>query len=159
MTQRAWPEDWDERMAGRGCPICPSLGRGDNDYWVAVCSGEFAEVYLERRTRLPGYCVVVWRHGHVAEPTDLDPGHACGYWTEVLAVGRAVRERFDPVKLNYLTLGNAVPHLHTHVVPRYLDDPAPAGPLAWDQITAPDPAPDADLHRQAADLRVLLARA
>ena len=113
-------------MAGQGCPICVALGQGDNDSWVAVFTGELAEVYLERRSRLPGYCIVVWRHRHIAEPTDLGPEQACGYWEEVLAVGRAVREQFDPVKVNYLTLGNTVPHLHTHVVPRYQDDPVDA---------------------------------
>ncbi len=74
MADLGWPEDWDERMAGRGCLICAAIGQGDNDSWVAVTAGEFAEVYLERRSRLPGYCVVVWRHGHIAEPADLDPG-------------------------------------------------------------------------------------
>ncbi len=143
-------------MAGRGCPLCAALGQGDNDFSVAVITGEFAEVYLERRTRLPGYCVVVWRSGHVAEPADLDDRQACGYWREVLAVGRAVRAHFDPVKMNYLTLGNTVPHLHTHVVPRYRDDPAPGGPIAWEQIFSPDPVPEAGLHRQAATLRHLL---
>ena len=145
-------------MAGRGCPLCAALGQGDNDFWVAVRTGEFAEVYLERRTRLPGYCVVVWRLGHVAEPTDLGDEQSSGYWREVLAAGRAVRDDFGPVKMNYLTLGNTVPHLHTHVVPRYLDDPAPGGPIAWEQIFSPDPVPEADLRRQAASLRALLAR-
>lgn len=158
MTDRGWPEDWADRMAGKECPLCAALGRGDNDFCVAVQAGEFAEVYLERRTRLPGYCIVVWRHGHIAEPDDLDPAQACGYWAEVLAVGRAVRTRFGPVKVNYLILGNAVPHLHAHVVPRYRDDPAPGGPIAWADIFSPEPVPAADLHRQAADLRVLLAR-
>jgi len=125
---------------------------------VAVLTGEFAEVYLERRSRLLGYCIVVWRHGHIAEPTDLDPEQACGYREEVLAVGRAVREQFDPVKVNYLTLGNTVPHLHTHVVPRYRDDPAPGGPIAWEEIFSADPAPEDELRRQAAGLRLLLAR-
>ena len=157
MADRSWPDDWNERLAGRGCPLCAAVGQGDNDYGVHVFTGEFAEVSLERRTRLPGYCIVVWRHGHVAEPADLDPRQACGYWQEVLAVGRAVRAQFDPVKLNYLTLGNTVPHLHTHVVPRYRDDPAPGGPIEWAQIFSPAPVPDADLHRQAAALRVLLA--
>jgi diadenosine tetraphosphate (Ap4A) HIT family hydrolase len=157
MPEREWPEDWAERMAGRGCPMCASLGHGDNDYGVQVFTGEFAEVSLERRTRLPGYCVVVWRHGHVAEPTDLGPREANGYWQDVLAVGRAVRARFDPVKVNYLTLGNTVPHLHTHVVPRYRYDPAPGGPIEWAQIFSSEPAPDAELHRQADALRVLLA--
>jgi len=157
LALAASPGPW-MRMAGHGCPICAALGQGDNDSWVAVFAGEFAEVYLERRSRLPGYCIVVWRHGHIAEPADLSPGQACGYWEEVLAVGRAVRQRFDPVKLNYLTLGNTVPHLHTHVVPRYRDDPAPGGPIAWAEMFSSGPVPEAELHRQAADLRLLLAR-
>ncbi|MBO0835303.1 MAG: HIT family protein [Actinobacteria bacterium] len=137
--------------------MCASLGKGDNDFWVEVFTGAVAEVHLERRTRLPGYCIVMWRHGHIAEPSDLEPDQAGQYWAEVLAAGRAIRALFKPVKLNYLTLGNTVPHLHTHVVPRYLDDPAPGGPIAWEAIFSPDPVPDAELHRQAADLRVLLA--
>ena len=156
MTRGGWPADWAERMAGRGCPICRSLGRGDNNYWVHVHTGQVAEVHLERRTRLPGYCIVVWRLGHVAEPTDLDPEAAGRYWQEVLAAGRAVRERFSPVKLNYQTLGNTVPHLHTHVLPRYTGDPAPGGPIAWQEVSSPDPVPEDELRRHAADLRSLL---
>ncbi|MBO0818425.1 MAG: HIT family protein [Actinobacteria bacterium] len=157
MADRRWPEDWAERMAGRNCPLCRALGQGDNDFGVAVFTGDSAEVRLARRSRLPGYCIVVWRHGHVAEPADLDPEQACQYWQEVLAVGRAVQAVFQPVKLNYMTLGNGVPHLHTHVVPRYPDDPAPGGPIAWEDINSPEPVPDADLRRQAAGLRARLA--
>jgi diadenosine tetraphosphate (Ap4A) HIT family hydrolase len=157
MADHGWPADWDERMAGKDCPLCAALGRGDDPYSVAVRAGRFAEVFLERRTRLPGYCIVMWRLGHVAEPDELDPGQASGYWAEVVAVGRAIRARFGPVKVNYMTLGNTVPHLHTHVVPRYLDDPAPGGPIEWAQIHSADPVPEAELHRQAADLRFLLA--
>jgi diadenosine tetraphosphate (Ap4A) HIT family hydrolase len=158
MAELAWPEDWADRMAGKDCPMCAALGMGDNDFSVAVFTGDVAEVRLERRTRLPGYCIVAWRLGHVAEPTDLDPGQASRYWTEVQAAGQAVRELFSPVKMNYMTLGNTVPHLHTHVLPRYRDDPAPAGPIAWQDILSPDPVPDGTLHRQAADLRELLVR-
>jgi diadenosine tetraphosphate (Ap4A) HIT family hydrolase len=156
MTERAWPADWADRMAGQDCPLCAGLGKGDNDFSVAVFTGEVAEVRLERRSRLPGYCIVVWRLGHIAEPTDLDASQASRYSGEVLAAGRAVLARFNPVKMNYMTLGNTVPHLHTHVVPRYRDDPAPGGPIAWADIFSPAPVPEADLHRQAADLRGLL---
>jgi diadenosine tetraphosphate (Ap4A) HIT family hydrolase len=115
-------------------------------------------VRLERRSRLAGYCLVVWNAGHVAEPTDLEPAAAAGYWQDVLDVGRAVRTRFNPVKLNYLTLGNAVPHLHTHVLPRYLDDPAPGGPIPWEAIYRAEPVPVPELRQQADDLRRLLHR-
>jgi hypothetical protein len=94
MAERAWPEDWADRMAGRHCPLCDALGTGDNDFSVAVFTGEVAKVRLERRTRLPGYCIVVWRLGHVAEPDDLDPGQAsrpraAGAVTQAKACGRA----------------------------------------------------------------------
>ncbi|HEY6786980.1 MAG TPA: hypothetical protein VI365_06680 [Trebonia sp.] len=78
----------------------------------AVFTGEVAEVYLERRSHLPGYCIVAWRHGHVAEPADLDPGQPGQpgqYWAKVVAAGRAVRALSGPVKMNYMTLGNTVP--------------------------------------------------
>src|SRR5262249_44515825 len=158
MAEAGWPGDWTDRMAGRGCPLCAALGKGDNDFSVDVFTGEVAEVRLERRSRLPGYCIVVWRLGHGAGPTDLEASQGSRYRDEVPAVGRVGRERFNPVKMNYMTLGNTVPHLHPHVVPRYRDDPAPGGPIAWPDIFSPAPVPDADLRRQAADLRGLLAR-
>jgi diadenosine tetraphosphate (Ap4A) HIT family hydrolase len=58
--------------------------------------------------------------------------------------------------LTCMTPGNTVPHLHAHVLPRYQDDPAPGGPIAWEAIFAVGPVPEAGLHRQAADLRGLL---
>ena len=137
MTEPGWPDDWADRMAGKGCPMCATLGKGDNDFSVEVFTGDVADVYLERRSLLPGYCIVIWKHGHVAEPADLPAEQASRYWAEVLATGRAVRARFSPVKLNYFTLGNQVPHLHTHVLPRYRDDPAPGGPIVWQDVSRP----------------------
>jgi len=46
--------------------------------------------------------------------------------------------------------------LHAHVLPRYRDDSAPGGPIAWEAIFAADPVPEAELRRQAADLGGLL---
>jgi diadenosine tetraphosphate (Ap4A) HIT family hydrolase len=153
MPARQWPEDWAERVQGRDCPLCASLGQGDGEGWVAVGTTELVEINLERRSRLPGYCIVVWKLGHVAEPSDLRADAAAGYWFDVLRVGRAIQAVFAPIKLNYLTLGNTVPHLHTHVLPRYLDDPAPGGPIPWEAIFSDEPAPESQLRRQANALR------
>jgi diadenosine tetraphosphate (Ap4A) HIT family hydrolase len=152
MTERGWPDDWSRRMEGYDCPLCAGLGGGDDEYAVAVATLPMSEVGLARRSRLPGYCVVVWRHGHVAEPTDLDPEAATGYWRDVMEVGKAIREELNPIKLNFLTLGNGVPHLHTHVLPRYLDDPAPGGPIPWDAIFGPESSSD-ELVRLADRIR------
>ena len=148
-----WPDDWADRVAGRDCVMCAGLGRGDNDHTVAVATRPYSEVGLHRRSALPGYCVVVWRHGHVAEPTALAPDAAAGYWRDVLDVARAVQAEFRPVKLNLLTLGNTVPHLHTHVLPRHLGDPAPGGPIAWHDIFTAEPTAVPVLRDRAAALR------
>jgi diadenosine tetraphosphate (Ap4A) HIT family hydrolase len=137
--------------------MCSSLGRGDNAFTVAVATRPFSEVRLERRSRLPGYCVVVWRFGHVAEPTELTGEQAAGYFADVVATGRAIEAAFEPVKVNYLLLGNHVPHLHTHVLPRYLDDPAPGDPIEWRAIAAERPIDEAVLRQQAARLRAALS--
>jgi hypothetical protein len=84
-------------------------------------------------------------------------------WTGVRRPGTGLRSsrrdgrsRHDkPVKLNDMTIGNTVPHWPAHALPRYRDDPAPGGPIAWEAIFAADPVPEAGLHRQAAGLRGL----
>ncbi len=37
-------------------------------------------------------------------------------------------------KMNYQLLGNSVPHLHAHIVPRPLLDPLPHRPLPWSYL-------------------------
>jgi diadenosine tetraphosphate (Ap4A) HIT family hydrolase len=34
-----------------------------------------------------------------------------------------------PLKMNYETLSNTSPHLHTHLLPRYVEDPPPGQPF------------------------------
>jgi diadenosine tetraphosphate (Ap4A) HIT family hydrolase len=131
---------------------------GDNDHTVTIAELAHTEVRLERRSRLPGYCIVVWRHGHVVEPTELAADDAAGYWSDVTAVARVVEELYRPAKMNLFTLGNWVPHLHTHVVPRALDgDPAPGGPLPWDALLIESPNDPVELERQAETIRQALA--
>jgi len=154
MTEKGWPADWEERKGGKGCPLCRALNKGDNEVWVHVANGRLSEVHLERRSPVPGYCIVAWAQGHVCEPAELEDRDAEGYWREVLLVGRAIDKIFRPLKLNYMTLGNTVPHLHTHIIPRYADDPAPGGPIPWDTIFSAELRDDDELHRQAAELRL-----
>ena len=103
--------------------------------WFA---GDVCDAYLVRADIQPGLTIAVFRGRHVAEPTELAECEAAAYGREVLAVGRAIEAAFSPVKLNYDVLGNSVPHLHTHIVPRYADDPRPGWPFPFPH---PDPPP------------------
>jgi diadenosine tetraphosphate (Ap4A) HIT family hydrolase len=53
----------------------------------------------------------------------------------VFKVESALRKSLAPVKMNIASLGNLTPHLHWHVIPRYVEDPTFPKPI-W----AVDPA-------------------
>jgi diadenosine tetraphosphate (Ap4A) HIT family hydrolase len=44
-------------------------------------------------------------------------------------VANALSKAFKPDKMNYELLGNAMPHLHWHLVPRYTSDPMWGRPI------------------------------
>jgi diadenosine tetraphosphate (Ap4A) HIT family hydrolase len=44
---------------------------------------------------------------------------------EVSRMAEALASEFKPLKVNYGLLGNQLPHIHWHVVPRLASDPAP----------------------------------
>jgi len=70
-------------------------------------------------------------------------------------VAKAVDDRYRPAKLNLQILGNTVPHLHTHVIPRYASDPAPGRrPTADEQQTKN--VGDEEYRRHVAELRATL---
>jgi diadenosine tetraphosphate (Ap4A) HIT family hydrolase len=68
-----------------------------------------------------GLCRVVWK-AHVTEFSDLDETDRNHVMKVVAAVERSLRSLLSPDKMNVASLGNQVPHLHWHVVPRYRDD-------------------------------------
>lgn len=79
----------------------------------------------------PGFCRVIWRE-HVREMSDLPREDRLLLNDAVYRVEEAVREVMQPLKVNVASLGNVVPHLHWHVIPRYADDAHFPGPV-WAQ--------------------------
>lgn len=154
---RGWPQDWAARVAGKDCPFC-AAGRPERDRWgVRVAGGRYTDAYLQRADVQRGYTVVVWRGRHVAEPTELSDAEAAGYWLEVLRVARALQAHYQPLKLNYETLGNSVPHLHTHLIPRYAEDPAPGRPFPLPAFDGTErPLPEERVEEDARALRSIL---
>ena len=154
-----WATDWDARRDGTACPMCDDAGQDDRADGVRVFEGRWSDAYLGRFPLREGYCYVIWKGRHVAEPTELSADEAAGFWSEVAQVAEALERRYQPRKMNWMSLGNGVPHLHVHLVPRPVDDPRAGGPIedeAWeharDRLLADD-----ELHRQADALRQLLA--
>ncbi|MDO9225359.1 MAG: HIT family protein [Pseudomonadota bacterium] len=103
-------------MLDTPCPLCsPSA---ETRLW----SDAFCRVIWVEDAAYPGFCRVVL-NAHVKEMTDLPPAERQRLMNVVFAVEAAVREVARPDKINLASLGNLVPHVHWHVIPRWTDDP------------------------------------
>lgn len=102
----------------------------------AVWQDEKLSVILVDDANYPGFCRVIWRE-HVREMSDLARDDRLLLNEAVFRVEEAVREVMQPLKVNVASLGNVVPHLHWHIIPRYADDahfPAPVWAQAARQL-------------------------
>lgn len=97
------------------CPLCRTTGQD------ILWSDAFCRVVLVGDADYPGYCRVIL-NAHVKEMTDLPPVERDRLMGVVYAVETAVREVVGPDKVNLACLGNVVPHLHWHVIPRFTSD-------------------------------------
>jgi len=89
---------------------------------------------------------VIWRD-HVQEMTDLSWEDRALFMQVVWQVEHVVRVVMQPDKVNLASLGNMTPHLHWHVIPRYVDDVHFPHPV-WAQAQRP-PTPSALAARRA----------
>jgi diadenosine tetraphosphate (Ap4A) HIT family hydrolase len=153
-----WPANWNELRSGRDCPVCQEGRPEEADDLLRVYSGDFVDAYLNRDDAALGYTIAIFRGRHVSEPTELADDESVGFWRELMRVQRAVEQRYSPMKMNIMMLGNAMPHLHAHIVPRYSDDPDGGGPpqfmMSTDERTRID---DATYLSDVAALRALLS--
>ena len=98
------------------CVFCQEAG-GEILWEDDVCRAVWAY-----EADYPGLCRVIWDR-HVKEMTDLGADDRQQMMRVVFAVERALIQVLQPEKVNLASLGNQVPHLHWHVIPRFKDDP------------------------------------
>lgn len=103
-------------MVAPSCPLCHPPSE------TVLWRGMRCRVILVDDPDYPGFCRVVW-NAHVREMTDLGAGERKFLMAVVFAVEQVLRELLRPEKINLASLGNQVPHLHWHVIPRFSDDP------------------------------------
>jgi len=86
--------------------------------------------------RYPGRCILVYKD-HREDFETLDPAEAREFLEDMQRAARAIRAATGADRMNFAVLGNAVPHLHAHLIPRIRKgDPIPSK-SPWSH---PDPA-------------------
>jgi diadenosine tetraphosphate (Ap4A) HIT family hydrolase len=135
------------------CPLCDVPG-GE-----ILWQDDFCRVVLADEPDYPGFLRVIL-NAHVKEMTDLPAVDQQTLLQVMLAAEAALREVMTPDKVNLASLGNLVPHLHWHVIPRFADDPHFPGAV-WSERKGKTPhAAPSDLDtRLGAALSRRLARA
>ena len=116
----------------RGCELCDLT-------MPAAWAGEKFSVIVVDDANYPGFCRVIW-HDHVREMSDLSADDRFLINDAVFQVETAVREVMQPLKVNVASLGNVVPHLHWHIIPRYADDAHFPAPVWAQAVRATEPA-------------------
>ncbi len=101
------------------CALCKEELKPEDG--LLIWRGDDCRVMLVNDPDLPGFCRVIWNR-HVVEMTDLTYSEREHLMSLVFTVEEAVRHIMYPDKVNIAALGNMVPHLHWHVIPRYKDD-------------------------------------
>jgi len=70
---------------------------------------------------IPGFIRVILNK-HIAEFSDLSLEEYHQVMLEVYKIEKIMRKHLNPDKINIASLGNYVPHLHIHIIPRYKND-------------------------------------
>jgi diadenosine tetraphosphate (Ap4A) HIT family hydrolase len=93
-----------------------------------IRAGGLADLYLHDDQFFAGWSVLVLKR-HATELFELTEAERHGLIDEAASVAHALCSAFHAVKINYELLGNQLPHVHWHLIPRLADDPAPRAPV------------------------------
>lgn len=123
-------ERWDALVRGVDCPLCAEVASDEpaNDHGFAVADLTVSRLRLAANQWTPGYAILICAI-HAREPYELGANERAAFFDDLMRAGQAIDAVYRPIKMNFQMLGNAVPHLHCHLVPRYYGDPAPNRPL------------------------------
>jgi diadenosine tetraphosphate (Ap4A) HIT family hydrolase len=129
-------------MSDPSCKVCSGTWPA-SDHLIADLG--LSTAYLHDDQFFPGWTVVVFKR-HATELFDLAPTERIQLMEEVSRLAKVLFETFEAKKMNYAQLGNQIPHVHWHLIPRLPDGPSPLEPpwsvphdrvmLSQDQVRA-----------------------
>jgi diadenosine tetraphosphate (Ap4A) HIT family hydrolase len=112
-------------MTDPPCKVCQHTWPRD-DHFIADLG--LSKVYLHDDQYFAGWTVVVFQR-HTTELFQLAPTERIQLMEEVTKAAKALAQAYGAKKINYELLGNQLPHIHWHIIPRLANDPAPLEPV------------------------------
>ena len=112
-------------MSNPACDACAGIWPAA-DHFIADLGLSVA--YLHDDQFFPGWTVLLFKR-HATELFHLAPTERIQLMEEVSRLAKVLAETFQARKMNYELLGNQLPHIHWHLIPRLDHDPAPFEPV------------------------------
>lgn len=119
---------WASLIAGTDCPLCAPRP-DDTQSWTRVATLATSTLYLDRNQTYRGHCQLIFDPRHVVGLENLTDAEYAAFAADTRRASLAIVRVCRPDLMNYASLGNVMPHLHTHLVPRYRSDPRWGGPI------------------------------
>jgi len=121
---------WEARVAGQACPL-DAPRPASSDYWDLVGKLSVSSLYLTKNQTYRGYCQLIFDLRHVSRLDQLSHQEWTALAADLFVAQQAIVRVVRPDHVNVESLGNVVPHLHFHIIPRYLGDPTWGAPI-WE---------------------------
>ncbi len=119
---------WQDLVSGENCPFDkPRLNV--EEHMLLIRELSISTLFLDRNQAYRGHCVLVFDPRHVVRIDQLTPSEWTSFAEDLRVSESALFAVFKPDHMNVESLGNMVPHLHWHIIPRYMDDPRWGGPI------------------------------
>lgn len=94
-----------------------------HDLMIELAPLQVSTLYLFKEQTYRGRCVVAYRD-HVNELYEVPAADLAKFTEDVARAARAIRTAMGAAKINYGAYSDKLPHLHVHLVPKYVDGPA-----------------------------------
>lgn len=119
---------WNDLIAGRGCPFCAAMP-DSSEYNIKIADLSVSTLRLDRNQTYGGYCVLIFTARHVTGLEQLNESEYAAFTADLRKAMQAINDVVKPDLMNYASLGNVIPHLHFHIIPRTKTDPKWGGPV------------------------------
>jgi diadenosine tetraphosphate (Ap4A) HIT family hydrolase len=139
---------WESLVRGIDCPLdAPRPSSNDHQDFVAALS--VSSLYVAKNQTYRAQCLLIFDLRHAARPDQLSAQEWQAFCADLFVAQGAIVRTVRPDHINVASLGNVVPHLHWHIVPRYLNDARWGAPIWLTSLTDMDDIRLAERERQA----------
>jgi diadenosine tetraphosphate (Ap4A) HIT family hydrolase len=95
-----------------GCDVCGF------QLWTPVVALGASQLSLYDDSRFPGRCILMLNN-HEEELDDLDEELLLRFMKDIQLASKAIKMVTSSGRVNVAVLGNAVAHVHAHLIPRF----------------------------------------